>query len=53
MFLLSGGTRIDENDFLERSENNTDLIACTEEQRPKFSILIKKDIYNSKKSLLT
>ena len=45
MFLISGGTRIDENDSLERSENNTDLTAKKKK--------IKKDIYISKKSLLT
>ena len=30
LFLLSGGTRIDDNEYLESLENGTELIVCTE-----------------------
>ena len=30
LFLLSGGTRIDDNEYLEILENGTELIVCTE-----------------------
>ena len=32
LFLLSDGTRIDEDEYLESLESGTELIACTEEQ---------------------
>ena len=32
LFLLSDGTRIDDNEYLENLENGTELIICTEEQ---------------------
>ena len=32
LFLLSDGTRIDDNEYLESLENDTELIVCTEEQ---------------------
>ena len=32
LFLLSDGTRIDNNEYLSSLENGTDLIVCTEEQ---------------------
>ena len=32
LFLLSDGTRIDDNEYLESLENGTELIVCTEEQ---------------------
>ena len=32
LFLLSDGTRIDDNEYLNGLENGTELIACTEEQ---------------------
>ena len=38
LFLLSDGTQIDENEYLSRMENGTELIACTEEQIQKLSI---------------
>ena len=31
LFLLSDGTRIDDNEYLESLENGTELIVCTEE----------------------
>ena len=43
MFLLSDGTRIDDNEYLNRLETTTKLIVRTKEQ---------KDIHNLKKSLL-
>ena len=39
LFLLSDGTRIDDNKNLEKSlENGTELIVCTEEQMQKLPI---------------
>ena len=38
LFLLSDGTRIDENEYLESLENGTELIVCIEEQIQKLSI---------------
>ena len=32
LFLLSEGTRIDENEYLESQETATELIVCTKEQ---------------------
>ena len=32
LFLLSDGTRIDDNKYLSSLENGTELIVCTEEQ---------------------
>ena len=32
LFLLSDGTRIDDNEYLSSLENDTELIVCTEEQ---------------------
>ena len=37
LFLLSDGTRIDDNEYLESLENGTELIVCTEEQIRKLS----------------
>ena len=38
LFLLTDGTRIDEDEYLSSLENGTELIACTEEQIQKLSI---------------
>ena len=38
LFLLSDGTRIDDNEYLESLENGTKLIVCTEEQIQKLLI---------------
>ena len=38
LFLLSDGTRIDNNEYLESLENGTELIVCTEEQIQKLLI---------------
>ena len=37
LFLLSDGTRIDDNEYLESLGNGTELIVCTEEQIRKLS----------------
>ena len=38
LFLLSDGTRIDDNEYLESLENGTELIVYTEEQIQKLLI---------------
>ena len=38
LFLLSDGTRIDDNKYLDSLENGTELIVCAEEQIQKLSI---------------
>ena len=38
LFLLSDGTRIDENEYLESLETATELIACTEKRVRKSPI---------------
>ena len=38
LLLLSDGTRINDNEYLESLENGTELIVCTEEQIQKLSI---------------
>ena len=38
LFLLSDGTRIDDNEYLESLENGTEFIVCTEEQIQKWSV---------------
>ena len=44
LFLLSDGTRIDDNEYLESLENDTELIVCTEEQIQKLSIFFELKI---------
>ena len=38
LFLLSDGTRIDDNEYLSSLENGTELIVCTGEKVKKLSI---------------
>ena len=38
LFLLSDGTQIDDNEYLESLENGIELIVCTEEQIQKLLI---------------
>ena len=38
LFLLSDGTRIDDNEYLRSLENRTELIVCTGEEIEKLSI---------------
>ena len=48
LFLLSDGTRIDDNEYLSSLENGTELIVCTEEQIQKLWIYLKLNIlYNT------
>ena len=50
LFLLSEGTRIDDNKYLEYLENGTELIVCTEEQIQKLSIYFQLKRYLSLKN---
>ena len=51
LFLLSDGTRIDDNEYLESLENGTELIVCTEEQIQKLLIYFKLKRYLSFKNI--
>ena len=51
LFLLSDGTRIDDNEYLESLENGTELIVCTEEQIQKLLIYFELKIYLSFKNI--
>ena len=52
MFLLSDGTRIDDNKYLSSLENGTELIVCTEEQIQKLLIYFELKRYLSFKNIL-
>ena len=45
LFLLSDGTRIDDNEYLSSLENGTELIVCTEEQIQKLSVYFELKRY--------
>ena len=51
LFLLSDGTRIDNNEYLSSLENGTELIACTEEQMQKLSVYFELKRYLSFKNI--
>ena len=51
LFLLSNGTRIDDNEYLESLENGTELIVCTEEQIQKLLIYFELKRYLSLKNI--
>ena len=51
LFLLSGCTRIDNNEYLSSLENGTELIVCTEEQIEKLSIYFDIKRYLRLKSI--
>ena len=51
LFLLSDGTQIDDDEYLESLENGTQLIVCTEEQIQKLSIYFKLKRYLSLKNI--
>ena len=51
LFLLSDGTRIDNNEYLSSLENGTELIACTEEQVQKLSVYFELKRYLSFKNI--
>ena len=51
LFLLSDGTRIDDNECLESLENGTELIVCTEEQIQKLLIYFELKRYLGLKNI--
>ena len=51
LFLLSDGTRIDDNEYLESLENGTELIVSTEEQIQKLLIYFELKRYLSLKNI--
>ena len=51
LFLLSEGTQIDDNEYLESLENGTELIVCTEEQIQKFPIYFELKRYLNLKNI--
>ena len=51
LFLLSDGTRIDDNEYLESLENGTELIVCAEGQIQKLSIYFELKRYLSLKNI--
>ena len=50
LFLLSDGTRIDDNEYLESLENDTEFIVWREEQIQKLSIYFELKRYLSLKN---
>ena len=50
LFLLFGGTRIDNNEYLNSLENDTELIVCTEEQIQKLMVYFELKRYLSFKT---
>ena len=51
LFLLSGGTRINEDEYLSSLENGTKLIVCMEEQIEKLPIYFEIKRYLSLKNV--
>ena len=51
LFLLSDGTRIDDNEYLRSLENGAELIVCTEEQIQKLLIYFELKRYLSLKNI--
>ena len=51
LFLLSDGTRIDDNEYLSSLENGTELILCAEEQIQKLLIYFELKRYLSFKNI--
>ena len=51
LFLLSDGTRIDDNEYLRSLENGTELIVCTEELIQKLLIYFELKRYLSFKNI--
>ena len=45
LFLLSDGTRIDDNEYLSSLENGTELIVCMQEQIQKLLIYFELERY--------
>ena len=51
LFLLSDGTRIDNNEYLSTMENSTELIVCKDEQIQKLLIYFELKRYLSFKNI--
>ena len=51
LFLVSDGTRIDNNEYLSSLENGTELIVCTEEQIQKLLIYFELKRYLNLKNI--
>ena len=51
LFLLSDGTQIDDNEYLESLENGRESIVCTEEQIQKLSVYFELKRYLSIKNI--
>ena len=51
LFLVSNGTRIDDNEYLERLENGREFIICTEEQIQKLLIYFELKRHLSLKNI--
>ena len=51
LFLLSDGTQIDDNKYIESLENDTELIVCREEQIQKLSKYFELKRYLSLKNI--
>ena len=51
LFLLSDGTRIDDNEYLSSLENGTELILCAEDQIQKLLICFELKKYLSFKNI--
>ena len=51
IFLLSDGTRIDENEYLSSLENGTELIVCMEEQIQKLLTYFELKRYSILKNI--
>ena len=51
LFLLSDGTRIDDNEYLESLENRTEITVCMEEQIQKVSVYFELKSYLSIKNI--
>ena len=51
LFLLSGGARIDDNEYLESLENGTEQIVCMEVQIQKLMIYFELKKYLSLKNI--
>ena len=51
LFLLSDGTRIDDNEYLESLENDRELIVCTGEQIKKISTYFELKRYLSLRNI--
>ena len=51
LFLLFDGTRIDNNEYLNSLENDTELVVCTEEQIQKLMVYFELKRYLSFKNI--